>query len=30
MDLSWRALNSMLQVKTLYQMHTEKQALDYP
>jgi len=28
MDLSWHALNSMLQVKTLY--HTEKQGFGYP
>jgi len=28
MDLSWSALNSMLQVKTLY--HTEKQEFSYP
>ena len=28
MDLSWHALNSMLQVKTLY--HTEKQEFGYP
>jgi len=27
MDLSWLALNSMLQVKTLY--HTEKQVIGY-
>jgi len=28
MDLSWHALNFMLQVKTLYQ--TEKQGFGYP
>ena len=28
MDLSWHALNSMLEVKTLY--HTEKQGFGYP
>ena len=28
MDLSWHALNSMLQAKTLY--HTEKQGFGYP
>ena len=28
MDLSWHALNSTLQAKTLY--HTEKQGFGYP
>jgi len=28
MDLSWHALNSVLQVKTFY--HTEKQGFGYP